>query len=122
MCVVRGLGGAGKTHLALKTIERNRENWTHVLYVDASSREAIEGTLGDFAKAKGVGETSDDALNWLERCHEPWLLVFDNADHPSLNIHKYFPAGNCGSILITTRLSDLRGTPRVPVLTVTYHA
>lgn len=107
VCVVHGLGGAGKTQIALKTIERNREKWTNVLYIDASSRDSIEGTLQDFAKSKQFGKTHEDALSWLEFHREEWLMVFDNADHPPLNIHNYFPGGSHGSILITTRLPDL---------------
>lgn len=107
VCVVHGLGGAGKTQLARKAIELNRDSWTHVLYVDASSREAIENTLQDFSKVNSIGDTHEDTLAWLESCHEPWLIVFDNADHPSLSIHEYFPGGTHGSMLITTRLLDL---------------
>lgn len=115
VCVVHGLGGAGKTQLALKTIERNRDHWKHVLYVDASSREAIMSTLQDFAEAKIIGKTHGDALTWFESCREPWLMMFDNADHPSLRIHEYFPGGNHGAILITTRLPDLTVHARGPV-------
>lgn len=107
VCVVHGLGGAGKTQLALKTIERNRDSWRHVLYVDASSKEAIESTLQDYAKAKKIGRTHEDILSWLESCGETWLVVMDNADDPAMNVYEYFPGGNHGSILITTRLSDL---------------
>lgn len=114
MCIVHGLGGAGKTQLALRTIELNRDSWKHVLYVDASSREAIESTLQRFAKAKGTGNSLDDALRWLETCLEPWLVVFDNADLPSLNIHQYFPSCSRGNILITTRLPDLGVHARGP--------
>lgn len=114
VCVVNGLGGAGKTQLALKTIELNRDKWTHVLYMDASSKTAIETSLQDFAKDKGVGKTHEDTLRWLESLHEPWLMVFDNVDHPSLGIHDYFPAGIRGSILITTRLPDLGAHARGP--------
>lgn len=107
VCVVHGLGGAGKTQLALKAIERNLDRWTHVLYIDASSKEAIEISLQGYARAKEIGATHEDTLNWLESLREPWLLAFDNADHPALAIEEYFPSSNHGSILITTRLIEL---------------
>jgi hypothetical protein len=107
VCVVHGLGGAGKTQLALKAVERTRDKWTFIIYVDASSREVIEITLQDFAKAKEIGETHEDVIEWLESCREQWLMVFDNADDPSVNIRDYFPGGEHGSILVTTRLTDL---------------
>lgn len=106
VCIVHGLGGAGKTQLVLKAIERTQERWAAVLYVDASSREAIESTLQGFAIANNLGETHEDTLRWLESCKR-WLLVFDNADTPSLDIHQFFPGANHGSIIITTRLHDM---------------
>jgi hypothetical protein len=107
VCVIHGLGGAGKTQLALKVIERTREKWTQLLYVDASSQEAIESTMQAFAVVNKIGKTHEDTIQWLESCREPWLLVFDNADAPSLDLHRYFPNCNHGSILITTRLHDM---------------
>jgi hypothetical protein len=70
--------------------------------------------LRDFAEVQQIGETHEDTLDWLKSRREPWLIVFDNADHPSLNIQDYFPGGNHGSILITTRLSDLAVHARGP--------
>jgi hypothetical protein len=107
ICVVHGLGGAGKTQVVLKVIERTRQSWSTVLYVDASSRNAIEGALQTFAVANNLGKTHDDTIRWLESCREQWLLVFDNADIPSLNIRDFFPSGDHGSIVITTRLNDM---------------
>ncbi|KEP45608.1 kinesin light chain, partial [Rhizoctonia solani 123E] len=107
VCVIHGLGGVGKTQLALKSIELTRETWAQVVYIDASSREAIEQTLGDFASTKKIGHTYNDSLSWLESSRGPWLLVFDNADDPSTNIRNFIPGCNHGSVLITTRLANL---------------
>ncbi|CAE6437258.1 unnamed protein product, partial [Rhizoctonia solani] len=108
VCVVYGLGGVGKTQLALSVIERTWDKWDHVIYVDASSTEALEMSLKEFATTKHLSESYKDAISWLESCGERWLLVFDNADTPSTNIRQYIPArGRGGSVLITTRLSDL---------------
>lgn len=107
VCVVYGLGGVGKTQLALKTIEENRDKWTHVVFVDASSKQSIENMLHAFAEAQDIGTTYTDTICWLGTCQERWLVLFDNADDPSVAIHEYFPGGNHGSILITTRLTSL---------------
>jgi hypothetical protein len=40
---------------------------------------------------------------YLSNITFPWLLIVDNADDPSMDISKYFPAGNRGVILVTTR-------------------
>ncbi|CAE6541624.1 unnamed protein product [Rhizoctonia solani] len=108
ICVIYGLGGVGKTQLVLSIVERTWNNWDDVIYVDASSAEAIEKALRGFGKAKNIGEECTDVISWLESCGEQWLIVFDNADTPATNLEQYIPArGERGSILITTRLPDL---------------
>ena len=47
-------------------------------------------------------------MHWLTGLEYPWLLVIDNADDPSIDYSKFFPAGNRGNILVTTRNLDCR--------------
>ncbi|CAE6386510.1 unnamed protein product, partial [Rhizoctonia solani] len=107
VCVVHGLGGVGKTQLVLNVIEQTRDHWVHIIYVDASSEEAIEKSFKEFGTAKSTGQTSKEVIDWLESCRERWLVVFDNADAPSTNIRRYIPARGQGRVVITTRLPDL---------------
>ncbi|KAG8728712.1 hypothetical protein FRC11_010361 [Ceratobasidium sp. 423] len=108
VCVVYGLGGVGKTQLVLNVIEHTWEEWDHIIYIDASSEEAVEEAFKEFAVAKCIGQAYTDVISWLDSGHERWLIVFDNADTPSTNIRRYIPTrGRRGSVLITTRLSDL---------------
>ncbi|KAG9085383.1 hypothetical protein FRC06_003637 [Ceratobasidium sp. 370] len=107
ICVAHGLGGTGKTQLALKVIERTLENWTDIVYVDATSRETTLGALTGFAMAKKIGETHEDTIRWLESSPRLWLLVFDNADDPGLGLPDFIPGGSHGRVLITTRLRSL---------------
>ncbi|KAJ7101079.1 hypothetical protein C8R44DRAFT_946531, partial [Mycena epipterygia] len=44
-----------------------------------------------------------DALQWLQSKQDEWLLFFDNADDPKLNLNNYFPQCGHGNILITSR-------------------
>ncbi|KAG9073554.1 hypothetical protein FS749_015005 [Ceratobasidium sp. UAMH 11750] len=105
--VFHGLGGAGKTQLALRVVERTRERWSDVIYADATSLESLASTLREFAIARKIGETHEDTLRWLGSHTEPWLLVFDNADDSALDLQKYFPTGTHGRVLITTRARDV---------------
>ncbi|KAG9082952.1 hypothetical protein FRC06_004761, partial [Ceratobasidium sp. 370] len=105
--VLHGLGGAGKTQIALKAIERTRDIWTDIVYVDATSRDTTMKTLGDFAKLKQIGDTHEAVVQWLGCRQERWVMVFDNADDMTLRIRDFFPAGNHGSIIVTTRLPEL---------------
>ncbi|KAG8746892.1 hypothetical protein FRC12_014188 [Ceratobasidium sp. 428] len=107
VCVVHGLGGSGKTQIALKSVERTRDNWLDIVYIDATTRESATTTLKGFAQARKIGETYEDALRWLELSSESWLLLIDNADDPDLELQSFIPGGSCGSVLITTRLRSL---------------
>jgi hypothetical protein len=107
VCVIHGLGGTGKTQISLKAIETTKDDWTDIVYVDATSQETTISTLKAFAVAKKVGESHEDAIGWLESHHQSWLMVFDNADDPDLNLLSFIPQGSHGSVLITTRLQGL---------------
>ncbi|CAE6460316.1 unnamed protein product [Rhizoctonia solani] len=118
VCVIYGLGGVGKTQLILNVIERTWDEWDHIIFVDASSAEAIEKALTAFGKANKTGDAYTDVIHWLETCGKRWLVAFDNADTASTNLRQYIPArGRGSSVLITTRLPDLvrvaRGTDSV---------
>ena len=45
----------------------------------------------------------DAVKRWLSNTSESWALILDNADDPHLDISPYFPVGNRGIVLITTR-------------------
>ncbi|QRV95747.1 kinesin light chain [Ceratobasidium sp. AG-Ba] len=105
--VLYGLGGAGKTQLALKAVEQTRDLWTEVVFVDATSTETAESSLAGFAKEKGLNESHQSALQWLGNQRERWLMVIDNADDPSVRLGDFLPKCNHGSIVVTTRIPAL---------------
>jgi hypothetical protein len=80
--------------------------FSEVFFVDASSSNTITTDLENIAQAKAVGKLSQDALSWLARQHEEWLLLFNNADDTTLNLGNYFPHCSHGNILITSRNRD----------------
>ncbi|KAJ7343825.1 hypothetical protein DFH08DRAFT_781334 [Mycena albidolilacea] len=104
--VLYGLGGAGKTQIALRFIEESSK-FTVKIMVDASTTETIDASLKNLAAAWN-GNSSQDALLRLASKHEKWLLFFDNADDPKINLNKFFPKCNHGNIIITSRNPDLR--------------
>jgi DNA polymerase III delta prime subunit len=120
-----GLGGAGKTQIALKYIQESesRQVFSHrcielhsevvpsfsdVLLIDASTRDTIETALKNIAATRNIGKTPQDALQWLRCKAAPWLLLFDNADDPKLNLNDFLPLCNHGNIVITSRNPELR--------------
>ncbi|KAJ7884297.1 hypothetical protein B0H14DRAFT_3105884 [Mycena olivaceomarginata] len=104
--VLHGLGGAGKTQIALKFIEESTR-FTDRVVVDASTTETIDLCLKKIATAKKIGGSVQDALKWFATGREEWLLFFDNADDPNINLNKFFPKCNHGNIIITSRNPNL---------------
>ncbi|KAJ7120135.1 P-loop containing nucleoside triphosphate hydrolase protein [Mycena epipterygia] len=101
--LLHGLGGAGKTQIALKFIAKSTSNFTDIFFIDSSSIETIETGLKNIAKTKAVGESAQNALQWLRSKQDEWLLFFDNADDPKINLNDYFPQCDHGNIIITSR-------------------
>ncbi|KAJ7713103.1 hypothetical protein B0H16DRAFT_1702595 [Mycena metata] len=113
--VLYGLGGAGKTQIALKFIEEsrflhflNQNELLRCLLVDASKVETIDTGLKGIAVSKSAGDSAQDALMWLQSNHNNWLLFFDNADDPKINLNDFLPKCNHGNVIITSRNPDLR--------------
>ncbi|KAJ7071685.1 P-loop containing nucleoside triphosphate hydrolase protein [Mycena amicta] len=101
--LLHGLGGAGKTQIALKFIAESGARFTDEFKINASSAETIEVGYKQIAMAKKLGDTAEAAQTWLKAHHAEWLLLFDNADQPNLDLEAYLPQCNHGNILITSR-------------------
>ena len=72
--------------------------------IDASNVNTIESGLADIGRNAGIADADTQAmLNMLSCTEEEWLLLFDNADDPHLDLRPYFPSCTHGNILITTR-------------------
>ncbi|KAF8181681.1 P-loop containing nucleoside triphosphate hydrolase protein [Mycena galopus ATCC 62051] len=100
--VLHGLGGAGKTQIALKFIE-DSSHFKDIFFLDAGTAETIEMGLKNIAALKNIGKSSQDALKWLANQDEDWLLFIDNADDPKINLNSFMPQCNHGNIVITSR-------------------
>ncbi|KAJ7765952.1 P-loop containing nucleoside triphosphate hydrolase protein, partial [Mycena maculata] len=100
--LLHGLGGAGKTQIALKFIQES-SCFSDIFMVDASTTDTLDAAIMNIAVTKNVGDTPQDALKWLASIHHDWLLFFDNADDPNINLNSYFPQCSHGNIVITSR-------------------
>ncbi|KAJ7821749.1 hypothetical protein B0H14DRAFT_3733179, partial [Mycena olivaceomarginata] len=102
-----GVGGAGKTQLPSSSFKHHPGNFSDSFYIDASTRDTIDAGLKNIAVIK-AGNTSQDALEWLQGKHNQWLLFFDNADDPEIDLNPFLPRFDHGNIIIASRNPALR--------------
>jgi len=112
---LQGLGGVGKTQLAVEYAYRHAWDYQVVWWIPADQSVLIRSTLAALAPRLGLTgvapERVEDAvravLDSLRRGdpYSRWLLIFDNADQPE-EIRNLMPVGSGdvrGDILVTSR-------------------
>jgi len=104
-----GLGGVGKSQIALEFVYRCRWHYHTVLWIQAASEEQLVADFTAVADLLGLPEKDAADPNvliaavkkWLTDLTR-WLLIFDNADNLQL-LERFLPDEIKGHILLTTR-------------------
>jgi tetratricopeptide (TPR) repeat protein/nucleoside phosphorylase len=106
-----GLGGVGKTQVAVEYAYRHQQEYPAVLWLSLSSATEVHSRFATLAEGLGIPilqQKQEDLVaqvkHWLAS-HQDWLLLVDNADE--LDSLKSFmpllPATVTGWVLFTTR-------------------
>ncbi|GAA3818264.1 FxSxx-COOH system tetratricopeptide repeat protein [Streptomyces chiangmaiensis] len=117
---LQGLGGVGKSQLALEYVYKHQQQYKVICWIPAERESLILGALSQLAARLGVvpadaenrgapaANTAVPAV--LEALstgvpYDNWLLVFDNAEDIE-TVRGYFPANGPGKIIVTSRNRD----------------
>ena len=123
---VSGLGGIGKTQIAIEYAHKHRQKYQSVLWARAESHEALTSSFVEIARLLDLPQKDEQdqtiivqaVKRWLQDNHG-WLLILDNADEPVI-IREFLPTKCDGHILLTTRAQALGGlAQRIEVDTFT---
>lgn len=131
---LHGLGGIGKTQLSIAYAKQYRDTYSAIFWLNIKNEDSLKNSFSKIAKqilreypsaSQFVGvdikanlDAVIDAVKaWLSLSDNTrWLMIYDNYDNPkvqgnmdstTLNIRNYFPEAYQGSIIITTRSSQV---------------
>ncbi|KMP02565.1 LOW QUALITY PROTEIN: hypothetical protein CIHG_10261 [Coccidioides immitis H538.4] len=133
--VLHGLGGIGKTQLAVEFTRRHRRKFSSVFWLDGSDKVSLKLSIARCARRIPASQISDasrtysmnstgnidkvvrETMDWLAQPdNTEWLVVFDNVDRDysshaadplAYNVQQYCSGADHGSVLTTTRLASL---------------
>jgi hypothetical protein len=144
--VLHGLGGIGKTQLAIEYIRKYQERHTAIFWLNANDEDSLRlsfrdiaqqilmrhpstGVLGNVDLEGDVGEVVQAVKAWLNlRDNTGWLMVYDNYDNPrtanhsdrsTVDVRRYLPESDQGSVIITTRSANVTQGRRLHVQKLT---
>ncbi|KAB8256696.1 TPR-like protein [Aspergillus pseudonomiae] len=117
--VLGGMGGIGKSQLAIAYGESTHGSYSSVFWLNAASETVLRDSFRTIASSIFDVELEDKESvrrvhKWLcDPQNTGWLLIFDNYDEPTqFRIEHYYPLASHGTIVVTTRRPDLvGGTP-----------
>lgn len=131
--VLQGLGGIGKTQLSITYAKQHEEKFSAIFWLNANDEISLRLSFRSIAQqilehhpstnplANIDLDVSDRVVRavkaWLGlQNNKRWLLIYDNYDNPkvsgsanssAVDIRQFLPRYNRGSIIITTRSSQV---------------
>jgi tetratricopeptide (TPR) repeat protein len=107
--VLYGLGGIGKTQLAIEYAWRNSGSYDVIWWIRAEDPSTVASDYASLARELDLSEkgakdqtvTIHAVKKWFEH-NIGWLIIFDNARDPE-SIRSFLPNASGGHVLITSR-------------------
>ncbi|KAI0115622.1 hypothetical protein GGR51DRAFT_503594 [Nemania sp. FL0031] len=106
-----GLGGIGKTQIALAYAYQKLEALDAIFWISAEDSYSVQLSFSSIAvdalklpnaRAQAYQENMILVQNWLQNTAAKWLLIFDNVDSHDV-LDNCWPVSKHGAILVTTR-------------------
>jgi hypothetical protein len=139
--VLHGLGGIGKTQIAITYAKRHKDNYSAIFWLNTKDEDSLKQSFARVAKqilrecpsARQLGsvdmkenlEVIEAVKSWLSLPNNArWLMIYDNYDNPKLagdtdptavDIRQFLPEAYQGHVIITTRSSQVKAGHRIQV-------
>ncbi|MCK5308184.1 MAG: TIR domain-containing protein, partial [Zetaproteobacteria bacterium] len=113
---VHGLGGVGKTQLAVEYAYRHEQDYAFVWWIRAEEAATLAADYAALVGELNLPEKNgtdqpiiiEAVRRYLEQ-NKDWLLIFDNAGEKA-EVLEYLPRTSLGHVIITSRNPNWRGT------------
>ena len=111
---VSGLGGVGKSQVAVEYAWRHRRACQAVLWVNASTEQSLHASYAEIAhllelpEREAIDHTQvrDAVVEWLGRS-DRWLLILDHVDEAD-SLRRLVPRVRMGQVLLTSRRQEFQ--------------
>ncbi|KAF2732464.1 kinesin light chain 1 [Polyplosphaeria fusca] len=141
--VLHGLGGIGKTQLTVAYAKRHRNSYSAIFWLNVNDEDLVKQSFAKMARqilrehptaarvssvdlSKGLDDVVDAVKSWLSLPNNTrWLAIYDNYDNPKLpgrntdstavDIRMFLPESYQGSVIVTTRSSQVKIGHRIKV-------
>jgi hypothetical protein len=125
--VIHGLGGVGKTQIALEYAYRNTDKYHIIWWIRSEDSATLASDYSSLAQALDLPEKDAadqpviiEAVKHYMEQQQNWLLIFDNTADPAL-IKNFIPQSNTGHVLVTSRNPNWRGTANLLSVQILEH-
>ena len=144
--ILHGLGGIGKTQLAIAYARRHKDSYSAIFWLDIRDETSVKQSFGAIARrvlryypsarylsdvdlAGNLDDIAEAMMAWLGRSDNTrWLAIYDNYDNPrvpgnndpaAVDVRKFLPVAYQGSVIVTTRSSQIKIGRAIPVRKLT---